>query len=119
MGWCSLLYPRLNLLFLSVSFSIGKCQRGRSEAAKFSNLGVHRIEGKNIPHILGYEWAQMQRLIQTTSPVFCKQKVWICSQSLSVKCLGSLCVASVEEKGAKIGEQLWVGHCINRLLVHL
>ena len=27
-----------NLLFLSVSFSIGKCQRGRSEAAKFSNL---------------------------------------------------------------------------------
>ena len=53
------------------------------------------------------------------SPVFCNQKVWIGSQSLSVKCFGSLRVASVEEEGAKVGEQLRVGHGINRLLVDL
>ena len=53
------------------------------------------------------------------SPVFCDQKVWIGTQSLSVKCLGSLCVASVEEEGAEVGEQLRVGHGIDRLLVDL
>ena len=59
------------------------------------------------------------RLIQVVSPVFCKKKVWICCQSLSVECLGSLCVASVEEEGAKVGEQLRVGHSVDRLLVDL
>ena len=56
---------------------------------------------------------------QPTPPVFCHQKVWICGQSLSVKCLSSLCVASVEEEGAKVGEQLRVSHRVHRLLVNL
>ena len=94
-----------NLKFLSVSLSIGKCQRGRSEAAKFSSLKIRD----------GFK----PSLLKMVSPVFCNQKVWIRNQGLSVKRLGSLSVASVEEERAKVGDQLWVGHRINCLLVHL
>ena len=94
-----------NLKFLSVSLSIGKCQRGRSEAAKFSSLKIRD----------GFK----QSPLKMVSPVFCNQKVWIRNQGLSVERFGSLSVASVEEERAKVGDQLWVGHCINCLLVHL